>query len=873
MIESEHLRLEAWAKSYGVLGLLGFLSTLLVAGKLLHHLLLYRGYVMKYFIIPPALISGLIGLMWLAMMKVVDPAMAKDLVDGLDSLKLNLINFALAALTLGLFCSRSSTQHSSLRRIFHSIVHEGGPMIVYSQILIWGQSSVCLLLCTVMNSIPQMNKSFPNLFSGMVPLGIEAGPDVIPTAVYKNLWSQTVVQEAETLGLFACCIMSILVISAKQYYSYDAFENVTGKSSDGENDKSKPRKEAYTKRAFGSGEFEAFRRGSRKLSPNKIIATSALSQDLGLPPRYRNSSAPSSSSQQQTHSPMSAQWGMQVDTSQFRRDMFLDNDAALDDHLDISGVKNKNYSSLGTHVALIFICVFLSFNFGLSARFFEAEIEWFRAHRILSGIRLFEMSIVFSIVIIHYLLLCTKLSFRTEWFMRLSGLMLDMTCIAKLSSAIPDPKNVAEVHYGLISVFVLACTLWNIYVFVYFAKDMFPNFYFERAVVLSADAMGHPAMGLLFARTLDPEMSTPVPVAYICKLAMFVVPSSGGKNTIVISLVDRHGPVVALVICVCVVGAWAMIFDQYLKSRYITGNPRTGGAAEGSFKKQVSKNFSVDEKSQSLSNIRGISSSGLRNREEGGSRDVNFNFSDDNSFGDGLEFEEEGNGLEFEEGGEGDEEAEKVELLSGGGEDKSASAHTKQSGYKDFQTDHQFSAPVELKMSHESSIISYAQFQDLAGWLPSSDQTKKFVLKYSLQRDGASLASLLSLCHTGANDCFSSLIVIEDSWGYIFGGYIASALSNSRSYYGTGESFVFTLAPSANVYRSEGTNSLFVLSSVDQLLMGGGGDGFAFQLDDELNTGVSNQSETYRNPQLASNEFFKCLNVEVWTTESPGYNV
>jgi hypothetical protein len=55
--------------------------------------------------------------------------------------------------------------------------------------------------------------------------------------------------------------------------------------------------------------------------------------------------------------------------------------------------------------------------------------------------------------------------------------------------------------------------------------------------------------------------------------------------------------------------------------------------------------------------------------------------------------------------------------------------------------------------------------------------------------------------------------------------------------------------------------------------MGGGGDGFAFQLDDELNTGVSNRSDTFRNPQLASNEFFKCLNVEVWTTESPGYNV
>jgi len=820
---------------------------------------------MKYFIVPPALVSGLIGLLWLAVMKAVDPAMTKDLLDGLDSLKLNLINFALAALTLGLFCTRSSSQHSSLRKIFHSTMHEGAPMIVYSQILIWGQSSVCLLLCTIMNSIPQMNKSFPNLFSGMVPLGIEAGPDVIPTAVYKNLWSQTVVQEAETLGLFACCVMSILVISAKQYYTHDVFESVTGKSSDGENDKTKPRKEAYTKRAFGSGEFEAFRRGPRKESP-KISAmsasTMALSQDLGLPQRYRHTSSPST--MQQTHSPMSTQWGLQVDTSKFRRDMFLDNDSNLD---NVSSSKFKNYSSLGTHVALIFICVFLSFNFGLSARFFEAEIEWFKAHRILSGIRLFEMSIVFSIVIIHYLLQYTKLSFRTEWFMRLSGLMLDMTCIAKLASAIPDPKNVEEVHYGLISVFVMACTLWNIYVFVYFAKDMFPNFYFERAVVLSADAMGHPAMGLLFARTLDPEMSTPVPVAYICKLAMFVVPSSGGKNTIVISLVDRHGPMIALVICVCVVGAWAMIFDQYLKTRYVNTN-MVGGQSNN---KQVTKKFSLDGSSpppstNSPSVRSGISSSGLRHRDEGGGvRDVNFNFNDEHSFDERTNLLN-GNGLEF------DEEGDDVDPVNEEG-DRGEESLRKQNSHTNLKEDPFKISAIDLKMSHDSSIVSYAQFQDLAGWLPASVQTKKFVLKYSLQRDGASLATLLSLCHDSAADCFSSLIIIEDSWGYIFGGYVASALANSRAYYGSGESFVFSLTPSPKVYHSEGSNDMYILSSVDQLLMGGGGDGFAFQLDDELNTGVSNRSDTFRNPQLASNEFFKCLNVEVWTTESPGYNV
>jgi len=49
--------------------------------------------------------------------------------------------------------------------------------------------------------------------------------------------------------------------------------------------------------------------------------------------------------------------------------------------------------------------------------------------------------------------------------------------------------------------------------------------------------------------------------------------------------------------------------------------------------------------------------------------------------------------------------------------------------------------------------------------------------------------------------------------------------------------------------------------------MGGGGDGFSIQLDDELDTGVSNRSATYSNETLSSSEFFKCLNVEVWVLD------
>lgn len=59
-------------------------------------------------------------------------------------------------------------------------------------------------------------------------------------------------------------------------------------------------------------------------------------------------------------------------------------------------------------------------------------------------------------------------------------------------------------------------------------------------------------------------------------------------------------------------------------------------------------------------------------------------------------------------------------------------------------------------------------------------------------------------------------------------------------------------------------NDMFLVSNMQSIAMGGGGEGFAFQLDSELDTGVSNKSDTYGNETLSSSEFFKCLNLEVW---------
>jgi hypothetical protein len=76
------------------------------------------------------------------------------------------------------------------------------------------------------------------------------------------------------------------------------------------------------------------------------------------------------------------------------------------------------------------------------------------------------------------------------------------------------------------------------------------------------------------------------------------------------------------------------------------------------------------------------------------------------------------------------------------------------------------------------------------------------------------------------------------------------------------------MAPEVRKYKWTGNNSMFLISNPKTLVVGGGGDGFALQLDDELDTGVSSHSATYDNPQLSSGEFFRCLNCEVWNLDS-----
>ena len=114
----------------------------------------------------------------------------------------------------------------------------------------------------------------------------------------------------------------------------------------------------------------------------------------------------------------------------------------------------------------------------------------------------------------------------------------------------------------------------------------------------------------------------------------------------------------------------------------------------------------------------------------------------------------------------------------------------------------------------------------------------------------------------------TTLVLIQDSNRYVFGGFCTEEWCFDNGFNGTGEDLVFTFKNENNcqVWESSGENSMFQYCDQQGFGMGGGlRDGrFAFFLGRDLLNGNSFKTECFLNDCLASNERFQCIDIEVW---------
>ncbi|KAG7472389.1 hypothetical protein MATL_G00108310 [Megalops atlanticus] len=168
---------------------------------------------------------------------------------------------------------------------------------------------------------------------------------------------------------------------------------------------------------------------------------------------------------------------------------------------------------------------------------------------------------------------------------------------------------------------------------------------------------------------------------------------------------------------------------------------------------------------------------------------------------------------------------------------------------------------IEPMLSDASSILRINQIHQIAEYLPPRLVQCTWKLAYSALRHGTSLRTLYK--GTLGLDC-CTLTVIKDTCGQVFGAFCSAPLKVSLSYYGTGQTFLFSFSPHLKVYRWTCGNSYFVKGSIESLVFGGGRGHFGLWVDEDLHHGRSQRCDTFDNDILSTDEDFLINDLEVW---------
>lgn len=158
-------------------------------------------------------------------------------------------------------------------------------------------------------------------------------------------------------------------------------------------------------------------------------------------------------------------------------------------------------------------------------------------------------------------------------------------------------------------------------------------------------------------------------------------------------------------------------------------------------------------------------------------------------------------------------------------------------------------------------------------WLPARYAVCQPELLYTSEEHGTSLRTL----YTRIENHQPTLILIKTTTDEVFGAFCSMywrerKKSNKNVYYfGTGETFVFTLSPERKKYEWVGLHEENISNTANMFLAGdskiltiGGGNGEAIQLDENLLHCRTEHCDTFDNPPLCSDQDFTCKVVEVY---------
>lgn len=183
-----------------------------------------------------------------------------------------------------------------------------------------------------------------------------------------------------------------------------------------------------------------------------------------------------------------------------------------------------------------------------------------------------------------------------------------------------------------------------------------------------------------------------------------------------------------------------------------------------------------------------------------------------------------------------------------------------------------FSGPILLQSLH-SSVLTPDMLYAIWTWLPTRYAVCQPLLLYTSEEHGTSLVTLYSR----VENYQPTIIVIKNCEDEIFGAFCSSywrerkQSTKNLSYFGTGETFVFTLAPEKKKYDWVGLKEENIPNTANMFQAGdrhvltvGGGHGEAILLDENLLHCRTEHCDTFGNEPLCVKKDFSCKVVEVY---------
>ncbi|KAK7080849.1 hypothetical protein SK128_025690 [Halocaridina rubra] len=199
-------------------------------------------------------------------------------------------------------------------------------------------------------------------------------------------------------------------------------------------------------------------------------------------------------------------------------------------------------------------------------------------------------------------------------------------------------------------------------------------------------------------------------------------------------------------------------------------------------------------------------------------------------------------------------------------------------------------APRARSMGHypiqniKSMIFNKQELLTLWSWLPARMTMHQPTLIYTTEEHGCSLTTFFQRVEKHE----PTLLCIRTTNDHVFGAYCSTSWAqrnvkdeygNRQTYFGTGESFLFSLRPEVVKYQWVGISKQqedAAISSVkhsselfmhgdNNMITIGGGNGNGIMLDQELRFGKTETCETFANPPLTPEGDFEVKVIEVYS--------